>query len=40
LAGALIARGGLAALSLHNLTPDKTAGSLGKDARLVKDHIG
>jgi hypothetical protein len=37
--GGLIARAGLAALSLRNLTPDKTASSLGKDARLVKEHI-
>ena len=37
--GGLIARAGLAALSLRNLTPSKTASSLGKDARLVKEHI-
>jgi hypothetical protein len=37
--GGLIARAGLAALTLRNLTPDKTASSLGKDARLVKEHI-
>ncbi len=37
--GGLIARGGLAALSLRNLTPDKTTLSLGKDARIIKEHI-
>jgi Putative Actinobacterial Holin-X, holin superfamily III len=39
LVGALIARAGLAALTLRNLTPNKTASNLGKDARLVKEHI-
>ena len=39
LVGALIARGGLAKLSLKNITPDRTAASLGKDARLMKEHI-
>jgi uncharacterized membrane protein YqjE len=38
--GSVIARGGLAALSLRNLTPDRTTASLGKDARLVQEHIG
>ncbi len=37
--GGLIARGGLAALSLRNLTPDKTASSIGKDARIIREHI-
>ena len=37
--GSLIARGGLAALSLRNLTPDKTTLSLGKDARIIREHI-
>jgi hypothetical protein len=37
--GGLIARAGLAALTLRNLTPNKTASSLSKDARLVKEHI-
>jgi hypothetical protein len=37
--GGLVARAGLATLTLRNLTPDKTASSLGKDARLVKEHI-
>lgn len=37
--GGLIARGGLSALSLRHLAPEKTAANLGKDARLVKDHI-
>lgn len=39
LVGGLIARGGLAKLSLKNITPDRTAASLGKDARLIKEHI-
>lgn len=37
--GGLIARGGLAALSLRNLTPDKTTLSLAKDARIIREHI-
>ena len=37
--GGLVARAGLSALSLRNLTPDKTASSLGKDARIIKEHI-
>ena len=37
--GGLIARAGLAALSLRNLTPNKTTFSLGKDARIIKEHI-
>ena len=39
LIGGLIARGGLAKLSLKNITPDKTATSLGKDARILKEHL-
>lgn len=39
LVGGLIARGGLAKLSLKNITPDKTAASLGKDARILKEHL-
>ncbi|MGI4957360.1 MAG: phage holin family protein [Janthinobacterium lividum] len=39
LVGALIARGALARLSLKNITPDRTAASVSKDARLVKEHI-
>lgn len=37
--GALFARAGLAMLSLRTLKPDRTAASLQKDARLVKEHI-
>ena len=39
LVGALIARGALARLSLKNITPDRSAASVSKDARLVKEHI-
>jgi uncharacterized membrane protein YqjE len=38
LVGALLARSGLAMLSLKSLTPDRTAESLQKDARVVKEH--
>ncbi len=38
-AGGLFARAGLAKLSLRTLKPDRTAASLRKDARLVKEHI-
>ena len=36
--GALFARSGLAMLSLRTLTPERTASSLQKDARVVKEH--
>ena len=36
--GALLARSGLAMLSLKTLTPDRTVASLEKDARVVKEH--
>lgn len=36
--GAIVARSGLAMLSLKALTPDRTAASLQKDARVVKEH--
>lgn len=36
--GALFARSGLAMLSLKFLTPDRTAASLQKDLRVVKEH--
>lgn len=39
LIGALIARGGLSKLSLKNITPDRTVASLGKDARIMKEHL-
>ncbi len=37
--GGLFARSGLAMLSLKTLTPNRTAASLQKDARVVKEHI-
>ena len=37
--GGLIARAGLAALSLRNLKPNKTSSSLGKDARIIREHV-
>jgi len=37
--GGLIARAGLAQLSLKNLTPDRTAASLKKDGRTLKEHL-
>ena len=36
--GAILARSGLAMLSLKTLIPDRTAASLQKDARVVKEH--
>ena len=36
--GAGFARSGLSMLSLKTLTPDRTAASLQKDARIVKEH--
>ena len=39
LVGALIARGGLAKLSLQNLKPDRTVASVRADARIVKEHV-
>ncbi len=36
--GAILARSGLAMLSLKSLTPDRTTASLQKDARVVKEH--
>ena len=37
--GGLISRGGLAKLSLKNITPGRTTANLGKDARVLKEHI-
>ncbi len=37
--GALLARSGLAMLSLKTLTPDRMASSLQKDIRVVKEHL-
>lgn len=37
--GGLIARAGLAKLSLKNLTPDRTAANLAKDGRTLKEHL-
>ena len=39
LVGGLIARAGLAKLSLKNITPDRTTASLSKDARILKEHM-
>jgi hypothetical protein len=36
--GGLFARSGLGMLSLRTLTPDRTAQSLQKDARMVREH--
>lgn len=36
--GALLARSGLAMLSLKALSPDRTIASLQKDTRIVKEH--
>lgn len=36
--GALLARSGIALMSLKSLTPNRTAASLQKDANLVKEH--
>jgi hypothetical protein len=36
--GALFAKSGLEMLSLTTLMPDRTAASLQKDARMVKEH--
>ena len=36
--GGLLARSGIAMLSLSNLAPKRTAASLRKDANLVKEH--
>ena len=38
LIGAVFARSGLAKLSLKTLTPERTAASLQKDARVLKEH--
>lgn len=37
--GGLIARAGLAKLSLKNLTPDRTAANLKQDGRTLKEHL-
>jgi hypothetical protein len=37
--GGLIARAGLAKLSLKNLTPDRTAANLKQDGRTLKEHV-
>jgi len=38
LAGAALVRSGLALISLKNLSPDRTAANLQKDAHLIKEH--
>lgn len=37
--GGLIARGGLAKISLRNMTPDRTAANLKQDGRTLKEHL-
>lgn len=37
--GGLIARAGLAKLSLKTLTPDRTAANLKQDGRTLKEHL-
>ena len=37
--GGLVARAGLNQFSIKNVTPERTAANVGKDARLVKDHL-
>lgn len=37
--GGLVARGGLAQLSLKNVTPERTAANLQKDGRFLKEHL-
>ena len=39
LVGGLIARAGLAQLSLKNLTPERTAANLKQDGRTLKEHL-
>lgn len=39
LVGGLIARAGLAKLSLKTLSPDRTAANLAKDGRTLKEHL-
>ena len=36
--GAIVARSGLAMLSLKTMIPERTAASLKKDAHLVQEH--
>jgi hypothetical protein len=36
--GGLLAKSGLTLLSLKELTPDRTAANLQKDAQLIKEH--
>ena len=37
--GGLLARGGLAQLSLKNITPDRTAANLKQDGHTLKEHL-
>jgi uncharacterized membrane protein YqjE len=37
--GGLVARGGLAQLSIKNITPDRTAANLKQDGRTLKEHL-
>jgi hypothetical protein len=36
--GGLISRAGLAKLSLKGVTPERSIASVGKDARMIKEH--
>ena len=37
--GGLVARRGLAQLSLKNITPNRTAANLTQDGRILKEHL-
>jgi uncharacterized membrane protein YqjE len=37
--GGLLARAGIAQLSLKNVTPDRTAANLKQDGRILKEHL-
>lgn len=39
LVGALVARAGLAKLSLRNMVPDRTAENLKADGHILKEHL-
>ena len=39
LVGGLVARAGLAKLTLKNLSPDRMAANLSKDGRILKEHL-
>ena len=37
--GGLLARAGIAQLSLKNVTPDRTAANVKQDGRILKEHL-